>query len=410
MPAIMRRAVTAIAGLVLLGLSARAGVAMEPGLDYFADAGPAIDSLVRGNYDEFFSSQPLMGTFSLLLRAPLVATVFHSNETSVYLIGVLPCLVATVALGLVLSRSLADRGASNVVQGVAAGLAVINPMTFRAVHWGHPEELLAGALCVGALVAALRERELLAGILLGLAVSTKQWAVLAVLPALLATPNHRVLLACAAAGVTAVFTLPPLLLDPGAFERVATSAAGRDTSAAITTPWNVWWPLSDLQTLDARGERYYLPTAISGLTHPLIVLSALPLSAALWRRRDRRRDDALLLLSLLLLMRCLLDHWNNDYYHVPFVLALLAWETVRRTGVPYLTMGVSILLGLSFWAQQDQMFGDSVAAAPLLNAFYLAWTVPLALGLAVSLYRPDTVRHAALRVQGRLRAAAPAAS
>src|SRR5680860_1842017 len=91
----------------------------------------------------------------------------RSSETSVYLIGVLPCLLATIALGLVLSRSLADRRASTAAQGLVAGLAVITPMTFRAVHWGHPEELLAGALCVGALLAALRERELLAGILLG---------------------------------------------------------------------------------------------------------------------------------------------------------------------------------------------------------------------------------------------------
>jgi 4-amino-4-deoxy-L-arabinose transferase-like glycosyltransferase len=406
----MSRVITVAAGLAVLYLSARAGVAMEPGLDYFTDAGPAIDTLVRGNYDEFFASQPLMGTFSLLVRAPLVATVFHSSETSVYLIGVLPCLVATIALGLVLARSLADRGASTTVQGVVAGLAVINPMTFRAIHWGHPEELLTGALCVAALLAALRQHELIAGILLGLAVSTKQWAVLAVLPTLLAASDHRLLLVCAAAGVTGIFTLPPVLLDPGAFERVATGAAARDPSAALTTPWNVWWPLSDLATVDARGPRYYLPTEISGLTHPLIVLCALPLSAALWRRRDRRRDDALLLLTLLLLLRCLLDHWNNDYYHVPFLLSLLAWESVRRTGVPYLTMGVSILLGVSFWGQQDQMFGDSVAGAPLLNAFYLAWAVPLALGLAATLYRPEAVRNAIRQVRGRPRAAIPAAS
>ena len=406
----MSRVIKVAAGLAVLYLSARAGVAMEPGLDYFSDAGPAIDTLVRGNYDEFFASQPLMGTFSLLVRAPFVAAVFHSSETSVYLIGVLPCLFATIALGLVLSRSLADRGASTAAQGVVAGLAVINPMTFRAIHWGHPEELLAGALCVAALLAALRQRELLAGILLGLAISTKQWAVLAVLPTLLAASNHRLLLGCAAAAVTGVFTLPPLLLDPGAFERVAAGAAARDAGAAITTPWNVWWPLSDLAAMDAPGPRYYLPTEISSLTHPLIVLSALPLSAALWRRRDRRRDDALLLLTLLLLMRCLLDQWNNDYYHVPFMLSLLAWESVRRTGVPYLTVGVSILLGLSFWRQQDQIFGDSVAGAPLLNAFYLAWAVPLALGLAASLYRPDAVRNVTRQVQHRLRAAVPAAS
>ncbi len=384
----MSRALTAAVCLALLGLSARAGVAMEPGLDYFSDAGPAIDALARWDLQDFFAVQPLMGSFSLVLRAPLVATVFTSSETTVYLIGVLPCLLATLVLGLVLARMLADRGAPEWLQGVVAGLAVINPMTFRAIHWGHPEELLAAALCVGAVVAALRERQLLAGILLGLGIATKQWAVLAVLPALLATTDRRLLLGGMAAAVAALFTLPPLLADPGAFHATAAGAAGQDPSAAHTTPWNVWWPFSHLETFDRLGPGYYVPAWLAPITHPLIVLLALPLSFALWRLRERRLDDALLLLALLFLLRCLLDHWNNDYYHVPFVLSLLAWETVRRAAFPYLTVAVSVLLGLSFWATGDQIFADSVAQAQVLNALYLAWAVPLAAGLAVALYRP----------------------
>src|SRR5690349_15259577 len=190
----MRRLLVPLAVLAVAVLSIRAGLQMEAGLDYFADGSVAIDALVRGDLDAFFANQPLMGSFSLLVRAPFVWPVFHGSLDAVYFAGALPCLLATVVLGLALARLVAERGQPAAVQGLVAGLAVINPVTFRALHWGHPEELLAAALCVGAVLAALRERELLAGLLLGLAVATKQWALIAVLPTLLATSQRRVLL------------------------------------------------------------------------------------------------------------------------------------------------------------------------------------------------------------------------
>ena len=51
----------------------RRPITAEPGLDYFIDAGTPIDALARGDWREFFANQPLMGSFSLFLRAPFVA-------------------------------------------------------------------------------------------------------------------------------------------------------------------------------------------------------------------------------------------------------------------------------------------------------------------------------------------------
>jgi hypothetical protein len=389
----MHRAALAVAVATVAALSLRASAGMESGLDYFSDASAAIDALVRGDLDGFFASQPLMGSFSLVLRAPFVAPVFHDSLSTVYFAGALPCVLATVVLGLALARLLADRGQPLAVQGLAAGLAVVNPLTFRALHWGHPEELLAGALCVGAVLAALRERELLAGLLLGLALATKQWALLAVLPTLLAAPRRRLLLGSVALTVAAALTLPLLLANGERFGAVAESAAGQDAIGASTTPWNVWWPLTDLASVPGLSDRWMSPQWVATISHPLIVLAPLPLSALLWLRRDRRADDALLLLTLLLLLRCMLDNWSNDYYHVPFFLSLLAWETVRRPGVPRLSLAVAILLGISFWPQQTQIFAGSVDAAPLLFSIYIAWTLPLAASLALLLYRPDVLRQ-----------------
>jgi Glycosyltransferase family 87 len=397
----MQRAALAVAVLAVAALSLRASAAMEAGLDYFGDASAAIDALVRWDLDGFAASQPLMGSFSLLVRAPFVAPVFDGSLEAVYFAGAVPCLLATVALGLALARLVAERGQPPAVQGVVAGLAVVNPLTFRALHWGHPEELLGAALCVGAVLAALRGREPLAGLLLGLAIATKQWALLAVLPALLAAPRRRLLLVGTAGTVAAALTLPLLLAAPDRFGAVAESAVGQDAIGASTTPWNVWWPLARLAEVDGFGERWMAPTWVATVSHPAIVLVPLPLAALLLRRRDRRPDDALLLLALLFLLRCLLDNWGNDYYHLPFLLSLLAWESVRRPGAPWLSLAVTVLLGLSFWPEQTRMFADSVDAAPALFALYTAWAVPLAAGLALVLYRPATAAGLARRLRRR---------
>src|SRR5436305_13299318 len=72
--------------------------------------------------------------------------------------------------------------------------------------------------------------------------------------------------------------------------------------------------------------------------------------AAIWFRPRRARpsgptatSDALLLLALVLLFRAALDPWNNLYYHIPFLFALMAYE-VRAGRVPLLTVGCSLLL------------------------------------------------------------------
>jgi hypothetical protein len=388
----MKRLIVAPAVLAVLALSLRAGIGMEPGLDYFSDASASIDALVRRDLDGFFASQPLMGSFSLLVRAPFVATVFDGSLDAVYLAGAIPCLIATVVLGLALARLVAERGQPPAVQGLVAGLAVINPITFRALHWGHPEELLGAALCVGAVLAALREREMLAGVLLGLAIATKQWALIAVLPTLLAAPRRRLPLLGIAGAIAAALLLPGLIANSDSFTGAHQAAAGQGPGGASTTPWSIWWPLAGIGD-SAYGERYMAPAWVGTLSHPLIVLLPIPLAALLWLRRNRRPDDALLLLALLFLLRCLLDNWNNDYYHAPFFLSLLAWETVRRPGTPYLSLAVAILLGLSFWPEQTRVFADSIADAPLLFGFYAGWAVPLAALLAIALYRPGALRQ-----------------
>ncbi|MGH2909262.1 MAG: glycosyltransferase 87 family protein [Solirubrobacteraceae bacterium] len=66
-----------------------------------------------------------------------------------------------------------------------------------------------------------------------------------------------------------------------------------------------------------------------------MVATAGPLFAPFVRGRPgRRRRDAMLLLALLLLLRCVLGSWDAVYYPLPFLTALLAWETAVSDAVP----------------------------------------------------------------------------
>ena len=87
------------------------------------------------------------------------------------------------------------------------------------------------------------------------------------------------------------------------------------------------------------------------VSHSLIVLIALPLGLLL-RRRGARGADPLALLALLFLLRCVLDPVDQGYFHVPFMLALLAWEVsagaLRMGGLPPVTLAAAACLALTF--------------------------------------------------------------
>ena len=81
--------------------------------------------------------------------------------------------------------------------------------------------------------------------------------------------------------------------------------------------------------------------------------------------RRRTPDDVLALLALLFLLRCLLDPVDNAYYHVPFLLALVAWEGLTRRGPPVVSLLSSAAI---YYTIYKAGWTDDVAAR---NALYL---------------------------------------
>jgi hypothetical protein len=405
-----------IAGFAGL-LAIAAGMCIHYGSlgDYKADAAPAFEALVRGHLHDFFTSQALMGPFALLARAPfvLVANLLgDSSMLDLYRWGALACMLAAAVLAFVVARLLRRAGQPTYACAFAAVLLVANPLVVKALRFGHPEELLAAALCTGAMLAAMKRKSVLAGVLFALAVTTKQWAVVMVGPMVLAAvvfglPRRRF---AAALLITGLAVAGPFLLSgPGRYVDVQSRAGSIPvTSWQPASPYSVWYPLTPskdvrIRPLDGRSVVRVrpVPRLVAGIAKKLIVVSALLLTVPLILRRGAMSPtDPLLFLAFALLLRCMLDPFDNPYYHLPFLCAFLAWESLSVRGVPVAALFVSFAFLLQ--TSLANVF-TSIPNYTTHTVVYLAWSLPLLAFMALHLYSPSL----GLRVRRRLTRALP---
>jgi hypothetical protein len=362
--------------------------------DWRVEAKPAVDALLAGHLHKFLTLAPVYGG-SLILRAPfmLATKLWHGGGLAVYRASAVPCLLATGALGVWLAAQMRAKGTSTLARLAVIVLCVANPLILPALKWGHPEDLLGAALCVAAVLCALRERSIWAAVLLGLAVANKEWAILAVGPVLMALPRARtrtlILSGCVAATLMAPFILSTLTAASGSFVGQA-AAVGTDTGT-IFHPWQIWWFLGStphaqpghLFIMDPAHVYRIAPTWLGGIGHTLVI-ALMPLLTGLFAlvRRHRRspgRHDALLLLALLLALRCMLDPWDISYYALPFLLALLAWEVCASERAPVLSMGATLVACLTL---QNSLAFDTQAA------IFLITSMSALIALVLALYAP----------------------
>jgi hypothetical protein len=335
--------------------------------DWGAEALPAVHALGEGDWSGFLARSPAYGA-SLVLRAPLLwgASSLGAGDGDVYRAGALLMLVPLGLLGFSLARRAA------VLHGTAAaalavGLTAGSPLVYLALHTGHPEDVGAASLAVAGVLLAVSGRATSAGLVLGLAAACKQWAILAILPAMAACPRAWLRIPVTAAAVGAAATLPVLLGKPD-FAAAQASAA---SAGAIFRSQTWLWPLG-VTDHDGLFGPTSAPAWLAQLSRPLIVGLSLPLTALWWRLGDRTRaHDALLVLALLFLLRCTLDPWNVDYYFLPCALSLAAWEITDGRRLPIAGLCAALLPFVAFRALPIA-YGDELF---VLNA---AMTVPLA--------------------------------
>jgi hypothetical protein len=381
--------------------------------DYQVDAGPPIDALVHGRIHDFLAARPDMGPLSLILRAPFAAlgqAIGDGGRAHGYLddyrFGVFACLVVAGLLGLALARLLEREQRPLLARVAVVVLAIVNPVSLRAIHFGHPEEVLGAALLAGAALAGVMRRPALGATLLALAIVNKQWAIVGA-PAvlvILGTANGWRTLARplgVLAAVALVLTVPLLVADAGSLVDLFRKMA--DLRGSYLFPADIWYPfghpLSPAQHFvqASRGLRE-LPDWIAVIARPLIVTMGVVVPLLFMRRVGANvRDRAFPLLALVMLLRCALDPADNGYYHVPFFIAVLCADAL--SGRFWATAVAAVLL------QAPTTLHPTPEG---LNRFYIAWAVPFAIYLAGRTYGLDWVALIRSRV-ARGRAAAPQA-
>ena len=214
---------------------------------------------------------PAIAMFELIPAK--LAMLFGASEAGVWrfvsAVGISSIALAVIAALPYLRATEISRGAARV--GVA--LAVGSPTAYWALRIGHPEELLATGFLLGSVIAAARERPIVAGVLLGLACG-KAWPAVVALPViglLLPDPKRVLLGAGAAALALAAFYVPSLLWASGSVEVLK--------DLGVNTINNVghvfWWfgdpiPNSVVMTQVVPQPRV-APAWPGELSHPLIL-------------------------------------------------------------------------------------------------------------------------------------------
>ena len=329
-----------------------------------------------------------MGPFATLVQAPFVV-LSAGGVSAAYHWAVVPCLLAAGSLGLFLAGMARRRGASAATRFLIVALCIVNPLTLEALQNGHPEEVLTAALAVAAVGTASDGHRARTALLLGLAIASKQWAVIAILPVLMALPRRRLQVGLAAAAIAIALTLPGLLAASDSFSEVNRNAA---YTGRIVTPWSVWYPAASVKTevhqigtTKLVAHVHEAPPMVGSLSHPLIVLLALVLPLGVAVRRGRfglSGADAMALLALLALLRCSLDPVDNLYYHEPVLLALIGLDALAPRGLPVRGLcGVAFALLFRHWSFH---LGDVGA----FNDAYLAVVLIAGLGISAVVFRP----------------------
>jgi hypothetical protein len=381
-------------GAALAAACIRALIATGLG-DYPGDAGPALTAIAHGNVAGFLSHQPAMGSLALLLRAPfaILGGALHASPFGLYRWGDLPCLLSVALVSAWLARVARDRGTGRPGQALIVAVCLFNPMINDALYYGHPEELLTASFAVGAVLAAAERRQLLAAVLVGCAVATKQWALLVVCPVLLACERDRLRSALVMAGVAGGCSAPMLLGNPHAFIHALDYISRPQPVTTVFTWLYPLTPIGHVMIANIFGaprsfDGHTVPALIGTFSHPLIIALGVAIPLIVWWRGSKRLTGERLLLAaaLVLLLRCVLDPGSAGYYHLPLLLALLALDATAGRRWPVFGL-VGFAGAFTVLDRFPNYFGLHVA-----NGLYLACTPAGAALLAGRLYSAEHAR------------------
>ncbi len=290
-------AVLAVVAIRLLGVTKVDSQQQQP-LVWQLARGHLAGAMVGGTDSLPQTSGPGFGLFAA--PAFLVVDLALSKEDGFLAVSFL-CLVALGGAAVAASRAVgvAARSARELLNVAAVVLGI--PVLACYSEYFHPADVLATAAVLGAFAACARGRTWWGFALLGFAVVTRQWAVIAVaVLAVLQPRGGRVRPVLVSAVVGCVLVVPFLVADP------------TRTASALTAADVVRGQLTAPALLPVEGAGRYVLSRIV----PLLVV----LAGCAWLRRREARfapELAAAALAAALLARPLFDPAGFVYYLAP---------------------------------------------------------------------------------------------
>lgn len=196
-------------------------------------------------------------------------------------------------------------------------VAVSAPVVACLLEFYHPQDLVAMGLSLFAVAAAMRQRWVWAGVAVGLAITTHQFALLVAAPLFVVAPDRRRWWFVGATAVTgAAVDLPFLLATSGRAFRAIVIGSGFTPSYGGTVLWEI----------GLRGAPFFLATRV------LPIAVALVLAWWAQRRLGERVLEPTVLVSLVgtcLALRLVFEENLWGYYFMALAVALIVLESVR---------------------------------------------------------------------------------
>jgi hypothetical protein len=328
---------------------------------------------------------------SIALMAPLLALAravgFAKNYGEVITFVCIPFLVFVPLLGYLVLRVLRHLYPEmpEAQQLIAYGLILLSPLTWQTYGiWYHIEQPMMLCLLIGAVLAVQQRREMLGGVLAGLAVMTRTTALIPLIALgllLLFGGQWRALikLAGAAAIVVVVVMAPFFLVDRA--DTVYSFLTWRGTAPiGGNSIWSLFATSNTTglrHTLDLVARRLDMPTVV------LFVLVATYLAVRTFGITAYSRE-AWAILTVAALAVPMLSKTNWPYYYLEPFVPMLIWEFTsmydRRPGVwRWPVLSLSYLATTATLSQyiglQSVGFLDRVAVGLLDFAAMLAFVV-----------------------------------
>jgi len=267
-------------------------------------------------------------------------------------------------------------------------LACAPPVWMPLLQFFHPQDIMATGLALGALACVRRDRWVWAGVLVGLALTSQQFALLVLAPLIVVVPQKfRARFVGATMATLALVEVPLLAITSGRALRAMVLGASNSTVVGQMLRLESHVPLGVLVAL-ARG----LP----------IILSATVAWCAL-RKLGPAVREPLPLLSLVATSFSLrlVFEVNFLYYFMPLVVSLVLMDVIRRRIRWYLVIWmvlVTLAFGFNSWDFD-----------PTTQPWGLHWRVVLALSLLAAALAVVLVEAVRARVRWSLVASLVAA-